>query len=177
MLGYKELIRKYKINNLVETEHIIEKQRMIKDQEEISSLEKACEITDNCFQYILTYIKPGMTERQIADEIEEYYKKRTEGLEGEPFVEITKDPKYKYATFYKYRRLSDNYEYFNYDVVIESYINRYYEISNPIKMSDGRYCYHEHGDVNAFKVNKKGQLMCKYCENVIPRKDKYINVD
>ena len=80
MLGYKELIRKYKINNLVETEHIIEKQRMIKDQEEISSLEKACEITDNCFQYILTYIKPGMTERQIADEIEEYYKKRTEGL-------------------------------------------------------------------------------------------------
>ena len=27
MLGYKELIRKYKINNLVETEHIIEKQR------------------------------------------------------------------------------------------------------------------------------------------------------
>lgn len=99
------------------------------------------------------------------------------GLEGEPFVEITKDPKYKYATFYKYRRLSDNYEYFNYDVVIESYINRYYEISNPIKMSDGRYCYHEHGDVDAFKVNKEGQLMCKYCENVIPRKDKYINAD
>ena len=86
MLGYKELIRKYKINNLVETEHIIEKQRMIKDQEEISSLEKACEITDNCFQYILTYIKPGMTERQIADEIEEYYKKRTEGLSFETIV-------------------------------------------------------------------------------------------
>ena len=86
MLGYKELIRKYKINNLVETEHIIEKQRMIKDQEEISSLEKACVITDNCFQYILTYIKPGMTERQIADEIEEYYKKRTEGLSFETIV-------------------------------------------------------------------------------------------
>ena len=86
MLGYKELIRKYKINNLVETEHIIEKQRMIKDQEEISSLEKACEITDNCFQYILTYIKPGMTERQIADEIEKYYKKRTEGLSFETIV-------------------------------------------------------------------------------------------
>ena len=51
-----------------------------------SSLEKACEITDNCFQYILTYIKPGMTERQIADEIEEYYKKRTEGLSFETIV-------------------------------------------------------------------------------------------
>lgn len=84
--GYKELIRKYKINNLVETEHIIEKQRMIKDNEEISNLEKACEITDNCFSYILTYIEPGMTEKQIADEIEEYYKKRTDGLSFETIV-------------------------------------------------------------------------------------------
>ena len=31
---YKEYIRKYKINNLVESEYIIEKQRMIKDDEE-----------------------------------------------------------------------------------------------------------------------------------------------
>ena len=68
---YKELIRKYKINNLVETEHIIEKQRMIKDEEEMSNLQKACEITDNCFNYLLTYIRPGMTEKQIADEIDE----------------------------------------------------------------------------------------------------------
>ena len=84
--GYKEFIRKYKINNLVETEHIIEKQRMIKDEEEISNLERACEITDNCFSYLLMYIKPGMTEKQIADEIEEYYKKRTDGLAFETIV-------------------------------------------------------------------------------------------
>ena len=83
---YKELIRKYKINNLVETEHIIEKQRMIKDDEEISNLQKACEITDNCFNYLLTYIRPGMTEKQIADEIEEYYKRRTDGLAFDTIV-------------------------------------------------------------------------------------------
>ena len=67
---YKEYIRKYKINNFVETESIIEKQRMIKDKEEIREMQKAAEITDDCFSYILTYIKPGMTEKQIADEIE-----------------------------------------------------------------------------------------------------------
>ena len=83
---YKELIRKYKINNLVETEHIIERQRMIKDKEEISNIEKACEITDNCFSYLLTYIKPGMTEKQIAEEIEEYFKERTDGLAFETIV-------------------------------------------------------------------------------------------
>ena len=83
---YKELIRKYKINNLVETEHIIEKQRMIKDEEEINNLQKACEITDNCFNYLLTYIRPGMTEKQIADEIDEYYKRRTDGLAFDTIV-------------------------------------------------------------------------------------------
>ena len=83
---YKEYIRKYRINNLVETEHMIEKQRMIKDEEEISNIKKACEITDNCFSYILTYIKPGMTEKQIANEIEEYYRQRTDGLSFETIV-------------------------------------------------------------------------------------------
>ena len=34
---YKEYIRKFKINNFVETEYIIEKQRMIKDDDELSS--------------------------------------------------------------------------------------------------------------------------------------------
>ena len=86
MHGYKEFMRKYKINNLVETEHIIEKQRIIKDEEEISSIQKACEITDNCFSYILTYIKPGMTEKQIANEIEEYFRQRTEGLAFDTIV-------------------------------------------------------------------------------------------
>ena len=83
---YKEFMRKYKINNLVETEYIIEKQRMIKDEEELSNLRKACEITDNCFSYILSYIKPGMSEKQIAKEIEEYYKERTDGLSFDTIV-------------------------------------------------------------------------------------------
>ena len=83
---YKEYMRKYKINNLVETEYIIEKQRMIKDEEELSNLRKACEITDNCFSYILSYIKPGMTEKQIANEIEEYYRERTDGLSFDTIV-------------------------------------------------------------------------------------------
>ena len=83
---YKEYIRKYKINNFVETESIIEKQRMIKDKEEIREMQKAAEITDECFSYILTYIKSGMTEKQIADEIENYFRRRTDGLAFETIV-------------------------------------------------------------------------------------------
>ena len=57
-----------------------------KDEDEIENIKKACEITDNCFKYLLSYIKPGMTEKQIADEIEEYYKQRTDGLAFETIV-------------------------------------------------------------------------------------------
>ena len=72
--------------NFVETEYIIEKQRMIKDDEEISNIIKACNITDDCFKYILSYIKPGMTEKQIAKEIDDYYIERTDGISFDTIV-------------------------------------------------------------------------------------------
>jgi len=49
--------------------------RMIKDENEIIILKEAAAITDNCFNYLLNFIKPGMTEWDIAVEIELYYKK------------------------------------------------------------------------------------------------------
>ncbi len=84
---YKEYMHKYKINNFVETENIIEKQRAIKDEIEIENIKKACEITDNCFSYLLTYIKKGMTEKQIAMEIEKYFiENGADGLAFETIV-------------------------------------------------------------------------------------------
>ena len=83
---YKKLKRRYRINNMVETENIIEKQRMIKDEEEIENIKKACEITDNCFKHLLEYIKEGMTEKEVALEIERYFK--THGADGVSFDPI-----------------------------------------------------------------------------------------
>lgn len=83
---YKEFIRKYKINNFVETEKMIEKQRMIKDEDELSSLNKACNITDDCFKFIISYIKPGMTEKHIAKKINDYYNENSEGPSFETIV-------------------------------------------------------------------------------------------
>ncbi len=83
---YKEYMHKFKINNLVETEKMIEKQREIKDEDEIESIKKACKITDKCYEYILNYIKPGMTEKQIAREIDNYYYENAEGTSFETIV-------------------------------------------------------------------------------------------
>ena len=70
---YKEYMHKFKINNFAETEGFIEKQRMIKETDEIAYITKACQITDDCFDYLKNYIKVGMTEKQIANEIEKYF--------------------------------------------------------------------------------------------------------
>lgn len=83
---YTDYKQRYKIHNFIETENIIEKQRMIKDEYEISCIKKACEITDNCFKYLLTFIEKGMTEKQIAWEIEKYF--ITNGAEGLSFDTI-----------------------------------------------------------------------------------------
>ena len=46
----------------------------------------SCEITDNCFIHLLEFIKEGMTEKEIAFEIETYFK--THGAEGTSFDTI-----------------------------------------------------------------------------------------
>lgn len=83
---YKNYMQKYKANHLEETEGILEKQRVIKDEDEINLLKKACEITDNCFSHLINYIKVGMTEKQIAYEIERFFLQN--GADGLAFETI-----------------------------------------------------------------------------------------
>lgn len=84
--SYKEFMHKYKVNSLQETEMAIEKQRMIKDEEEIEYLRKACELTDKCFEHICEFIEIGKTEKEIALEIERFF--RLNGADGISFDPI-----------------------------------------------------------------------------------------
>ena len=84
---YKGYMHLYKINNMQETEQVIEKQRMIKDEEEIEKITKACEITDKCFKHLLNFIKVGQTEKEIAMEIEKFFRiNGADGIAFEPIV-------------------------------------------------------------------------------------------
>ena len=86
---YYYLKQKYKVNNLSETEDIIEKLRAVKDNDEIDKIKKACEITDKCFNHLLEFIKIGTTEKEIAFEIEMFFRKNgAEGLAFNPVVAI-----------------------------------------------------------------------------------------
>jgi Xaa-Pro aminopeptidase len=71
---------------LFSTRKIVEQQRVIKDALEIAAIERAVAITDETFSYLCGYLRPGQTERQIAQEIERYMIER--GAEGLAFPSI-----------------------------------------------------------------------------------------
>lgn len=49
--------------------------RLIKAAHEIASIEKACNLGDRTFDYILTKIKEGVSEKELALEIKHFIKK------------------------------------------------------------------------------------------------------
>jgi len=67
----------------IPTKDIVENLRMVKDAEELEKIRQAVAIADMAFDYIRGVIKPGMTEKQIAWELESYM--RTHGAESIAF--------------------------------------------------------------------------------------------
>ncbi|KZE40135.1 Xaa-Pro dipeptidase [Bhargavaea cecembensis] len=49
---------------------VIEKLRMIKTDDELMTIRKAAKIADEAFDHILTFIKPGVTELEVSNELE-----------------------------------------------------------------------------------------------------------
>ncbi len=70
---YVKYKARYRLRDMIETDNLIEKIRMIKGEDEIANIRKACEITDKCFTHLVNFIKPNMTEREIAFEIHKFF--------------------------------------------------------------------------------------------------------
>jgi len=84
---YRRIQEVYKCNNLVETDKIIEKLRCVKEDDEIENIKQACKLTDDCFNYLLSYVKKGMTEKEIANEIKDFFiRNGANGVAFEPIV-------------------------------------------------------------------------------------------
>ncbi|HOJ09118.1 MAG TPA: Xaa-Pro peptidase family protein [Clostridiales bacterium] len=83
---YVEFKEKFQTIELVPLNDIVESIRIIKDNRELGYIKKAVEIADEAFNHILSYIKPGVGETEIAAEME-YFMKR-QGGEGPSFQTI-----------------------------------------------------------------------------------------
>lgn len=72
---YNDFKEKFKEIETVPVSHILSSIRMIKSEDEIEKIKKAQAITDKTFAHILGFIKPGVTEADIAIEIDYFMKK------------------------------------------------------------------------------------------------------
>jgi Xaa-Pro aminopeptidase len=80
----REAITTKQVNlELVPTTGIVEQLRSIKEPEEIEFITKAVVLTDAAFEQARTIVRPGITEKEAAWEIEKIL--RQEGSEGIPF--------------------------------------------------------------------------------------------
>ncbi|SER16282.1 Xaa-Pro aminopeptidase [Gracilibacillus ureilyticus] len=72
--GYEQFQAKID-TDFIPTGPIIEKIRLIKTEDEINILKEACNIVDRTFEHILNYIKPGVKEIDVANELEFHMRK------------------------------------------------------------------------------------------------------
>jgi Xaa-Pro aminopeptidase len=60
--------------------------RLRKAPDEIDAIARACALTDACLAHLVEWVKPGMTEREVAWELEAYF--RANGADGQAFGSI-----------------------------------------------------------------------------------------
>jgi Xaa-Pro aminopeptidase len=61
---------------LVGVEGLVESLRVNKDESEIKTMSEAAKIADAAYEHILSFIRPGLTEREVAIELEFYMRKQ-----------------------------------------------------------------------------------------------------
>ncbi|MEG2338547.1 MAG: aminopeptidase P family N-terminal domain-containing protein, partial [Clostridium sp.] len=71
---YEAYKNKFNTISLVYLESIVEELRIVKDDYEVEQIAKAASIADKAFAHILTFIKPGIKEVEVAIELERFMK-------------------------------------------------------------------------------------------------------
>ena len=61
--------------------------RILKTAEEVDAIGRACALTDACFEHLVEFVRAGMTEQEVALELERWFRMNgAEGLAFEPIV-------------------------------------------------------------------------------------------
>lgn len=73
---YEEYKALFTNTTLVAISGMIENLRLIKDEQEIKILKEAAQIADSAFEHIIKYIKPGLTELSVSNELEFFMRRQ-----------------------------------------------------------------------------------------------------
>lgn len=83
---YHSLCRAVQPERIIPATGLMESLRLIKDEEELKLIEKAEAIGDKAFEYMLGFLKPGISEKQVALELE--HQMKLNGADGFSFSTI-----------------------------------------------------------------------------------------
>lgn len=83
LLNYRKNFAPITVSDEPFLDKLLTEMRAIKTADELELMRKAQELTDKTFEYIINFIKPGLTEKQIALEMEFFMRKL--GSEGIAF--------------------------------------------------------------------------------------------
>ena len=86
VLKLKNMLKDFEVSADENIDKCISKMRQVKTQDEIDKLRLAQEMTEKAFDYVLGFIKPGVTDIDIAAELE--YQMRKAGANGLSFETI-----------------------------------------------------------------------------------------
>ncbi len=64
---------------LVPADGLVDRLRIVKDEAELAHLQDAVDVLDRCFDHVSRWLEPGMTERQVAREVERYLLDHADG--------------------------------------------------------------------------------------------------
>lgn len=74
--AFYELYKKEVQADLKPVSGLVEKLRMVKTADEIETLKQAAKIADDAFKHIFTFIRPGITELDVSNELEFFMRKQ-----------------------------------------------------------------------------------------------------
>ena len=61
--------------------------RLFKTDDEVEAIRQACELTDACFDHLMSFVRVGMSEKEVAWELESYFRRNgADGLAFPPIV-------------------------------------------------------------------------------------------
>ncbi|OGG27003.1 hypothetical protein A2960_02555 [Candidatus Gottesmanbacteria bacterium RIFCSPLOWO2_01_FULL_39_12b] len=90
------------------TEYLVEELRLIKGENEIRQIKKAAQITDLAFTYIKTRIKKGVSEKELALDLEFYLKRKAGNVAFPPIVAFNKNAAIPHYLPENRQHLTDN---------------------------------------------------------------------
>lgn len=114
---YKSLKKYFKLKSLKDLRIL----RAVKTAEEISKIDKACQIGDKAFQFILGKLKTGITEKQIFHELENYVKSKNAEFSFPPIVAFGKNSSMPHYQTNNKKLLTNNIVLLDFGVKFENY--------------------------------------------------------